>query len=85
MRVCQAEKKRAAKGEGVLGGGSQVQRVQTLKEALIPGLGGADREEPLCQGPYCSLGPPVGLACPHPCPEKQPEFWCAEKTSPALS
>lgn len=50
---------KGSQGWGVLGGSSQVQRVrgtgesvQTLEAALMPGLGGADREEALCQGPY---------------------------------
>lgn len=68
----------------VRGTGEPVQ-TQTLEVALLPGLGGAEREEPLCQGPYCPLGPPVGLARPLPCPEEQPELWGAEKAPPALS
>lgn len=74
MGVCQAEKKRVGRWARLTGAEMRGtgEAVQTLEEALMPGLGGADREEPSVRSLLPS-GASRGAGLPHPCLEKQPE------------
>lgn len=56
---------------------------QALEVADAWCRGGADREEPPGRVPTALWSLEWGQP-PHPCPEKQPELWCAEEAPPAL-